>query len=164
VAVVLAALLPAMRRAVPKPLSPARTGVPDGSASSARQAGGAAPGGQGSEVARAAGGRWSGTRPADVPPGQPETSANGSLPGTADPGQPGGPAPVNSLVQPDLRESPDKETWQQPEMRAAVQIRNFTAIYRLLQKTGYSQQRIAALTGQSQPEVSAIIHGRKVMA
>jgi transcriptional regulator with XRE-family HTH domain len=63
-----------------------------------------------------------------------------------------------------MRDSPDKETWQHAEMRAAVQVRNFTAIYRLLQKQGYSQQRIAALTGQSQPEVSAIIHGRKVMA
>ena len=31
-------------------------------------------------------------------------------------------------------------------------------------KLGYSQQRIAAMTGQSQPEVSSIIHGRKVMA
>ena len=71
---------------------------------------------------------------------------------------------MNSLVQPDVRESPGQETWQLPEMRAAVQVRNFTAIYRLLQKLGYSQQRIAALTGQSQPEVSAIIHGRKVMA
>ena len=49
-------------------------------------------------------------------------------------------------------------------MREAVQVRDFTTIYRLLQNRGYSQQRIAALTGQSQPEVSAIIHGRKVMA
>src|SRR5262249_11694249 len=138
--------------------------VPDGSVSSAGQAGGAAPGGQGGGVVRAAGGRWSRTRPADVPPEQPETSANGSLPGTADAGQLAGPPPVNSSVQPDLRDSPDKETWQRPEMCAAVQIRNFTAIYRLLQQLGYSQQRIAALTGQSQPEVSAIIHGRKVMA
>ena len=31
-------------------------------------------------------------------------------------------------------------------------------------KLGYSQQRIAALTSQPQPEVSAIIHGRTVMA
>ena len=49
-------------------------------------------------------------------------------------------------------------------MRAAVTVRDFTRVYRLLQKIGFSQQKIAALTGQSQPEVSAIIHGRKVMA
>jgi transcriptional regulator with XRE-family HTH domain len=49
-------------------------------------------------------------------------------------------------------------------MRAALGARDVTRVYRLLQKLGYSQQRIAALTGQSQPEVSAIIHGRKVMA
>jgi transcriptional regulator with XRE-family HTH domain len=49
-------------------------------------------------------------------------------------------------------------------MQAAVTVRDFTMVYRLLQKIGFSQQKIAALTGQSQPEVSAIIHGRKVMA
>src|SRR5262249_32148821 len=164
VAVVLAALLPAMRRAAPQRVSPPRTGMPDRPLP--RQADGTTPlGEQGSGVVRAAGGRWSGTRPEDVPPGQPETSPNSSShASTADPGQLGGPAPVHSLVQPDLRVSPDTETGKQQEMRAAVQVRNFTAIYRLLQKLGYSQQRIAALTGQSQPEVSAIIHGRKVMA
>src|SRR5262249_55472516 len=36
--------------------------------------------------------------------------------------------------------------------------------FRLLQKLGLSQQRIAALCGMSQPEISAIIHGRKIMA
>ena len=162
VAVVLAALLPAMGRAAPERVPPARTGVV--LAGSAPPVSGGAPGGQGSGVVRAAGGRWPGTRPADVPPGQPETPPNDCHPSNADPGQLGGPAPVNSLVQPGQRDSPDKATWQHAEMRSAVQVRNFTAIYRLLQKQGYSQQRIAALTGQSQPEVSAIIHGRKVQA
>jgi transcriptional regulator with XRE-family HTH domain len=58
----------------------------------------------------------------------------------------------------------DPEEWDRPEMRAALAERDVTQIYRLLQQIGFSQQRIAALTGQSQPEVSAIIHGRKVMA
>ena len=49
-------------------------------------------------------------------------------------------------------------------MQAAVTVRDFTKVYRLLQRVGLSQARIAGLTGQSQPEVSAIIHGRKVMA
>src|SRR5262250_2561081 len=62
------------------------------------------------------------------------------------------------------RDSVDPEEWDRPEMRTALAARDITRIYRLLQKAGFSQQRIAALTGQSQPEVSAIIHGRRVMA
>jgi transcriptional regulator with XRE-family HTH domain len=58
----------------------------------------------------------------------------------------------------------DPEVWGEPVMRLALAARDITTVYRLLQKLGYSQQRIAAMTGQSQPEVSAIIHGRKVMA
>jgi antitoxin component HigA of HigAB toxin-antitoxin module len=58
----------------------------------------------------------------------------------------------------------DPAEWQRPAMRAALFERDITTVYRLLQKVGFSQQRIAALSGQSQPEVSAIIHGRRVMA
>ncbi len=58
----------------------------------------------------------------------------------------------------------DPEVWDRPEMRAVLAERDITRVYRLLQKFGFSQQRIAALAGQSQPEVSAIIHGRQVMA
>src|SRR5215468_7179870 len=58
----------------------------------------------------------------------------------------------------------DPEAWERPVMRAALASRDITTVYRLLQKAGFSQQKIAALTGQSQPEVSAIIHGRRVMA
>jgi len=49
-------------------------------------------------------------------------------------------------------------------MRAALAARDFRRVYRLLQKIGYTQQRIAALTGQVQSEVSAILYGRKVTA
>jgi len=59
---------------------------------------------------------------------------------------------------------PEPETWDPPEMRAALNVQDVTRMYRLLQKRGYSQQQIAAMVGQSQPEVSAVIHGRKVMA
>lgn len=62
------------------------------------------------------------------------------------------------------RDGVDPAEWERPEMRKALAARDITRVYRLLQKIGFSQQRIAALTGQSQPEVSAIIHGRKVMA
>src|SRR5215468_2318218 len=58
----------------------------------------------------------------------------------------------------------DPEVWERPAMRAALANRDITTVYRLLQKAGFSQQRIAALSGQSQPEVSAIIHGRRVQA
>src|SRR5262249_61890849 len=58
----------------------------------------------------------------------------------------------------------DPEEWERPAMRAALADRDITTVYRLLQKAGFSQQKIAALSGQSQPEVSAIIHGRKVQA
>ena len=58
----------------------------------------------------------------------------------------------------------DPAHWDEPTMRKALAVRDITVVFRLLQKLGYSQQRIAAMTGQSQPEVSAIIHGRKVMA
>jgi len=58
----------------------------------------------------------------------------------------------------------DPETWDPPEIRAVLAVRDITGLYRLLQRYGFSQQRIAAMTGQSQPEVSAIMHGRRVMA
>ena len=56
----------------------------------------------------------------------------------------------------------EPQVWEDPVMRLALAARDITTVYRLLQKRGFSQQRIAAMTGQSQPEVSAIIHGRKV--
>ena len=51
-----------------------------------------------------------------------------------------------------------------PQMRAALAVRNWPEIYRQLQKYGFSQAAIGAMTGQPQPQVSAIVHGRKMMA
>jgi transcriptional regulator with XRE-family HTH domain len=59
---------------------------------------------------------------------------------------------------------PDPSVWNLPAVAEAVATRNITAVYRSLKRIGYSQQRIAALVGQSQPEVSAIMQGRRVMA
>src|SRR6266540_2726280 len=56
------------------------------------------------------------------------------------------------------------EEWEQPEMRAALAGREVSAVYRLLRKHGVSQRQIAAMTGQSQSEVSEILKGRQVMA
>ena len=64
----------------------------------------------------------------------------------------------------DGKDRVEPEEWERPEMRAALAVRDICRVYRLLQKVGFSQQRIAALTGQTQPEVSAIIHGRQVRA
>lgn len=56
------------------------------------------------------------------------------------------------------------DTWQQPEMRAALAARDISTVYRLLRRVGVSQRQIAAMTGQSQSEVSEILKGRQVMA
>ncbi|WP_132877134.1 helix-turn-helix domain-containing protein [Tamaricihabitans halophyticus] len=49
-------------------------------------------------------------------------------------------------------------------MRAALANREVSAVYRQLRKVGISQRQIAAMTGQSQSEVSEILKGRQVMA
>jgi len=71
---------------------------------------------------------------------------------------------MNALDSEHLSYPPDQALWERPEMRAVLAARDVTRMYRLLQRQGYSQQRIAAMTGQSQPQVSAIIHGRRIMA
>jgi transcriptional regulator with XRE-family HTH domain len=54
--------------------------------------------------------------------------------------------------------------WEDPEMRSALAAREVSTIYRLLRRRGVSQRQIAAMTGQSQSEVSEILKGRQVMA
>jgi transcriptional regulator with XRE-family HTH domain len=61
-------------------------------------------------------------------------------------------------------EPPDPAEWHRPELRSVLLSRDVRAIYRYLQRIGFSQQRIAALAGQSQPEVSSILSGRRVTA
>ena len=52
---------------------------------------------------------------------------------------------------------------ERPELRAATADRDILTMYRLLQRYGFSQRRIAALTGQSQSEISDILKGgRKI--
>jgi transcriptional regulator with XRE-family HTH domain len=62
----------------------------------------------------------------------------------------------------DTRLSPEK--WNEPEMKQALADRDIASVYRLLRRIGISQRHIAALTGQSQSEVSEILKGRQVMA
>ncbi len=56
------------------------------------------------------------------------------------------------------------EVWEESEMRQVLAARDVSSVYRLLRRIGISQRQIAALTGQSQSEVSEILKGRQVMA
>ncbi|RJQ73228.1 XRE family transcriptional regulator [Pseudonocardiaceae bacterium YIM PH 21723] len=56
------------------------------------------------------------------------------------------------------------DVWDQRDMRDALARRDISTVYRLLRRVGVSQRQIAALTGQSQSEVSEILKGRQVMA
>jgi transcriptional regulator with XRE-family HTH domain len=57
-----------------------------------------------------------------------------------------------------------QEAWEDQEMRSALAGREVSTIYKLLRRKGVSQRQIAAMTGQSQSEVSEILKGRQVMA
>lgn len=54
--------------------------------------------------------------------------------------------------------------WEKPAMRAALSRHDISEVYRLLGTAGVSQRRIAALTSQSQSEISDITQGRQVQA
>ncbi|MEU4444035.1 hypothetical protein AB0K14_11380 [Actinosynnema sp. NPDC050801] len=60
-------------------------------------------------------------------------------------------------VRPDL---PD--VWEQPEMRAALALRDITAVYRLLTHHGVPRDRIASLTGQPDHDVDRVLSGANV--
>jgi hypothetical protein len=51
----------------------------------------------------------------------------------------------------------DTAIWDTPDMRAALARRDIPAVYRGLKVAGVTQRDIAALTGQHQSEVSAIV-------
>jgi tetratricopeptide (TPR) repeat protein len=59
----------------------------------------------------------------------------------------------------------DPSWWTRPDLQDALASRDVAAIYHFLRGRGFSQTRIAALSGQNQSEVSAILaHGRQVTA
>ncbi len=62
------------------------------------------------------------------------------------------------------RGRPDQAFWHTPEMRAALAALDIGAVFRALQEAGYSQPQISRLTRQTQPEVSAIVNGRNILA
>jgi hypothetical protein len=56
----------------------------------------------------------------------------------------------------------EPDVLQGREIRAKLADHDITAVYRILQRHGISQRRIATLTGQAQSEISEIIAGRLV--
>jgi transcriptional regulator with XRE-family HTH domain len=54
--------------------------------------------------------------------------------------------------------------WRRADMRAALAARDIAGVFKLLQRMGVSQRHIAALTGQSQSEISEILSGRQVVS
>jgi hypothetical protein len=62
------------------------------------------------------------------------------------------------------RRLPDPAVWEEAVMRRALTTHDIATVYRLLGRLGFSQQRIAELTGQGQSEVSAVLHGRRVVS
>jgi transcriptional regulator with XRE-family HTH domain/tetratricopeptide (TPR) repeat protein len=56
----------------------------------------------------------------------------------------------------------DPALFEREDLHVALAGHDIGAVYRALKDAGVSQRRIAALTGQSQSEVSEIVHGRAV--
>jgi len=69
-------------------------------------------------------------------------------------------------VNADANPPPDlgPEWWTAPDLRPSLAVRDIGALFWWLNRRGWSQTMIGARTGQSQPEVSAIMHGRQVQA
>jgi transcriptional regulator with XRE-family HTH domain len=69
-------------------------------------------------------------------------------------------------LAPDLEnyEQPRHVVWESTEMRTALANRRIASAFRLLQKYGVSQRRIAKATHQSQSEISEILSGRRIVA
>jgi hypothetical protein len=71
---------------------------------------------------------------------------------------------VNPVDIPPDRRPTSKDWLRHPELLPAFHAHNFPAVYGHLHRAGYSENQIGSLTRQSQSEVSAIIHGRRLMA
>ena len=56
------------------------------------------------------------------------------------------------------------DLWERSDMRHALLARDVAMLYRTLNRRGISQRLIAAHTGQSQSEISEILHGRRILS
>jgi transcriptional regulator with XRE-family HTH domain len=73
--------------------------------------------------------------------------------------------PVDSVSHGQGRDDPiDPAVWQREDMREAMTRHDIGTVFKILGRHGISQRKIAALTGQSQSEISEIIAGRQVSA
>jgi transcriptional regulator with XRE-family HTH domain len=68
------------------------------------------------------------------------------------------------MARPRTLDRIEPSLWFRSDMRTALARRNISTVFRLLQRAGVSQRRIAALTGQSQSEISEILGGRQVLS
>jgi hypothetical protein len=59
---------------------------------------------------------------------------------------------------------PCPELWDRPVARAALAGHDMAGVFSVLRAEGFSQHQIGVLTGQRQPEISAILAGRRVIA
>ena len=69
---------------------------------------------------------------------------------------------MNTVPHPRLYVDPS--WWDNVELRPQLARQDVGALYRWLQRHGWSQAQIGAAAGQTQPEVSAILNGRKIRA
>src|SRR5512145_2301494 len=58
----------------------------------------------------------------------------------------------------------DRRAWQNPKMRTALAKHDLAIVYRVLKGYGVSRRKVAAITDQSQSEISEIMGGRRVVA
>ncbi|MDQ3763099.1 MAG: helix-turn-helix transcriptional regulator [Actinomycetota bacterium] len=61
-------------------------------------------------------------------------------------------------------EGVDLAVFEREDMRQALACRDITTVYRILVNYGVAQRYLAELVGQTQSEVSEILHGRKVQS
>src|SRR5262249_11541732 len=71
---------------------------------------------------------------------------------------------VMVVKQRQAREQVDPALWKRADMRGALAARGIAGGFKPLQRTGVSPRPIAALTGQSQSEISEILAGRQVVS
>ncbi|WP_447006099.1 hypothetical protein ACRAKI_06295 [Saccharothrix isguenensis] len=73
-----------------------------------------------------------------------------------------GPAVDERAVRPVRIRTDVPDVWEQPEMRAALALRDIGAVYLLLLHHGVRPDRIATLTGQREEDVDRVLAGAKV--
>jgi plasmid maintenance system antidote protein VapI len=56
----------------------------------------------------------------------------------------------------------DRRAWQSPTLRKALAEHDLATVFRVLRRYGVSQRKLAAITDQSQSEISEIVGGRRV--